>query len=96
MGQRRSRISPATAERLDLDNGDIVEITHEGRRLRVPVWISPGHAADAITVHVGYGRLPAGRVGNATGVNVYVLRGSARAVVWRRRHPRRPATPISS
>ena len=69
-------ISPATAERLDLDNGDIVEITHEGRRLRVPVWISPGHAADAITVHVGYGRTRAGRVGNATGFNAYVLRGS--------------------
>jgi molybdopterin-containing oxidoreductase family iron-sulfur binding subunit len=69
-------ISPATAERLELDNGDIVEVTHEGRRLRVPVWITPGHAADAISIYVGYGRTRAGRVGNGTGFNGYVLRGS--------------------
>ena len=70
-------ISPATAERLDVENGDVVEVTHDGRRLRVPIWINPGHAADAITVHVGYGRTRAGRVGNATGFNAYVLRGSS-------------------
>ena len=70
-------IAPATAERLDLENGDIIEVTHEGRQLRVPVWINPGHAQDAITIHVGYGRTRAGRVGNATGFNAYVLRGSS-------------------
>jgi molybdopterin-containing oxidoreductase family iron-sulfur binding subunit len=70
-------ISPATAERLDLENGDIIDVTHEGRRLRIPVWINPGHAADAITIHLGYGRTRAGRVGNATGFNGYVLRGSS-------------------
>jgi MoCo/4Fe-4S cofactor protein with predicted Tat translocation signal len=70
-------ISPATAERLEVENGDVIEVTHEGRRLRVPVWINPGHAADAVTIHVGYGRTRAGRIGNATGFNAYVLRGSA-------------------
>ncbi len=69
-------IAPATAERFELENGDIVEVTHEGRRLRVPVWINPGHAVDALTIHVGYGRTRAGRVGNATGFNAYILRGS--------------------
>ena len=69
-------ISPATAERLGLENGDIIQVTHEGRQLRLPIWINPGHAADAITIHVGYGRTRAGRVGNATGFNAYVLRGS--------------------
>ena len=69
-------IAPATAERLDVENGDIIEVTHEGRQLRIPVWINPGHAADAITIHLGYGRTRAGRVGNATGFNGYVLRGS--------------------
>ncbi len=69
-------IAPATAERLDLANGDIIEVTHEGRRLNVPVWITPGHAAESITISLGYGRTRAGRVGNATGFNAYVLRGS--------------------
>jgi molybdopterin-containing oxidoreductase family iron-sulfur binding subunit len=69
-------IAPATAERLDLANGDIIEVTHEGRRLNVPVWIDPGHAAESITISLGYGRTRAGRVGNATGFNAYVLRGS--------------------
>jgi molybdopterin-containing oxidoreductase family iron-sulfur binding subunit len=72
-------IAPATAARLGVGSGDIIEVTHEGRRLRVPVWINPGHAADAITIHLGYGRTRAGRVGNGTGFNGYVLRGTASA-----------------
>jgi molybdopterin-containing oxidoreductase family iron-sulfur binding subunit len=69
-------IAPSTAEHLDVANGDIIEVTHEGRRLRVPVWISPGHALDSVTISLGYGRTRACRVGNATGFNAYVLRGS--------------------
>ena len=70
-------IAPATAEQLDVDNGDVIEVRHEGRSLRVPVWINPGHAADSLTISVGYGRTRAGRVGNGTGFNAYLLRGSA-------------------
>ena len=69
-------IAPATAARLNLHNGDLIRVTHEGRELRIPIWINPGHATDAITIHVGYGRTRAGRVGNGTGFNAYVLRGS--------------------
>jgi len=69
-------IAPGTAERLDLQNGDILDVTHEGRRLRIPVWLTPGHAQDSITIYLGYGRTRAGRLGNATGFNAYVLRGS--------------------
>jgi molybdopterin-containing oxidoreductase family iron-sulfur binding subunit len=64
------------AEAHELHNGDVIAITHEGRSLNVPVWIVPGHATDAITVTVGYGRTRAGRVGNGTGFNAYTLRGS--------------------
>ena len=60
-----------------MQTGDIVAIQHDGRTLNVPVWITPGHAKDAITVSVGYGRTKAGRVGNGTGFNTYALRGSA-------------------
>jgi molybdopterin-containing oxidoreductase family iron-sulfur binding subunit len=69
-------IAPSTAERLGLDVGDVIQIAHEGRQIRVPVFITPGQAQDAITVSLGYGRSRAGRVGNATGFNGYVLRGS--------------------
>jgi MoCo/4Fe-4S cofactor protein with predicted Tat translocation signal len=70
-------IAPATAERLDVETGDVIQVTHEGRRLNVPVFILPGHAPEAITISLGYGRTRAGRVGNSTGFNGYVLRGSA-------------------
>jgi len=70
-------IAPATAERLGVANSDILEVRHEGRLLRVPAWISPGHAQDALTIHVGYGRTRAGRVGNAAGFNAYALRGGS-------------------
>jgi molybdopterin-containing oxidoreductase family iron-sulfur binding subunit len=69
-------IAPSTAEHLDVQNGDLIEVTHEGRRLRLPVWINPGHAPNAVTISLGYGRTRAGRVGNATGFNAYVLRHS--------------------
>ncbi len=69
-------IAPATAARLNLHNGDLIRVTHSGSELRIPIWINPGHATDAITIHVGYGRTRAGRVGNGTGFNAYVLRGS--------------------
>jgi molybdopterin-containing oxidoreductase family iron-sulfur binding subunit len=69
-------LAPATAEALSVENGDMLELRHDGRMVRVPAWIAPGHAADAITVHVGYGRFRAGRVGNGAGFNAYALRGS--------------------
>jgi Fe-S-cluster-containing dehydrogenase component len=69
-------IAPSTAERLGVETGDMIQVTHEGRSLRVPVYITPGHAQDAVTISLGYGRTRAGRVGNATGFNAYVLRGS--------------------
>ncbi|MGE4068864.1 MAG: TAT-variant-translocated molybdopterin oxidoreductase [Vicinamibacterales bacterium] len=70
-------IAPATAERLGLESRDLVTLTVDGRTLDVPVWIDPGHAADVVTLHVGYGRSRAGRLGNATGFNAYALRGSS-------------------
>ena len=58
-------ISPATAAaaaRGERRSGRIV--VHGGRTLRIPVWIAPGHAPDCLTLHLGYGRTRAGRVGN--------------------------------
>jgi MoCo/4Fe-4S cofactor protein with predicted Tat translocation signal len=70
-------IAPATAERLDLANGDVVAIEAEGRKTEIPVWILPGQAPECITLHLGQGRTIAGRVGLGVGSDVYRLRGSA-------------------
>ncbi len=69
-------ISPATAERLGLSNEEVVELRYRGRAVRGPVWIMPGHAKDSVTVHLGYGRTHAGRVGTGAGFNPYAIRTS--------------------
>jgi molybdopterin-containing oxidoreductase family iron-sulfur binding subunit len=69
-------IAPSTAARLNLANGDVVELTQGERRLRVPVWIAPGHALDTLTLSAGYGRTRAGRAANGIGFNVNPLRVS--------------------
>ncbi len=70
-------VSPATAERLKLANEEVVELLYEGRMVRAPIWILPGHADNSITVHLGYGRTRAGRVGTGAGFNAYGLRTSS-------------------
>jgi molybdopterin-containing oxidoreductase family iron-sulfur binding subunit len=67
-------VSPALAERMRLANQDIVELQCHGRTVRAPIWIMPGHPDNAVTVHLGYGRTHAGRVGSDTGFNAYALR----------------------
>ncbi|MGH7425859.1 MAG: TAT-variant-translocated molybdopterin oxidoreductase, partial [Candidatus Methylomirabilales bacterium] len=69
-------LSPATAERLRLANEEVVELLYRGRVVRAPVWIMPGHADDSVTVHLGYGRTRAGRVGTGAGFNAFALRTS--------------------
>jgi molybdopterin-containing oxidoreductase family iron-sulfur binding subunit len=69
-------MSPATAERLKIDTGDLIEITHRGRKVTAPVWILPGHADDSVTLPLGYGRTNSGRVGTDVGFNAYAIRTS--------------------
>jgi MoCo/4Fe-4S cofactor protein with predicted Tat translocation signal len=70
-------LSPGTADRLNLVSGDVVEVKQGSNTLRIPVWLAPGHAADTITVHLGYGRERAGRIGTGIGFSVNSLRTSA-------------------
>jgi molybdopterin-containing oxidoreductase family iron-sulfur binding subunit len=69
-------MAPATAEGLRVATGDIVALTHGSRRIDVPVLVQPGQAAGAVTVALGFGRTAAGRIGNAVGVDAYLLRVS--------------------
>jgi molybdopterin-containing oxidoreductase family iron-sulfur binding subunit len=69
-------MSPATAKELGVGFGEyahggehggyhmpLVDLNLDGRTVRAPVWIMPGHAERSITVYLGYGREFAGRVG---------------------------------
>ena len=67
-------ISPATAARLTVISGDVVELKQGGQTVRIPVWIAPGQAADTLTLHTGYGRTRAGRTGTGIGFAVNALR----------------------
>ncbi len=69
-------VSPKMAERLALANDDVIELKHNERTIKAPVWITPGHPDHAVTVNFGYGRTRVGKVGNGTGFNAYALRTS--------------------
>jgi MoCo/4Fe-4S cofactor protein with predicted Tat translocation signal len=69
-------LAPATAERLGVRSGDVIELVVGDRRVAGPAWILPGHAPDSVTVTLGYGRTHAGQVGNDVGFDVYRIRTS--------------------
>lgn len=69
-------MSKRTADENGVENGDIVDLELNGRKLSAPVWIMPGHVDKSITIHLGYGRERTGRVGTDTGFNAYLLRES--------------------
>jgi molybdopterin-containing oxidoreductase family iron-sulfur binding subunit len=69
-------MGPRLAARLGVQNGDVVELALEKRSTRAPVWIVPGHADDAVTLPLGWGRTAAGAVGSRRGVSAYALRSS--------------------
>jgi molybdopterin-containing oxidoreductase family iron-sulfur binding subunit len=55
---------------------ELVELTYRGRTVVAPVYVLPGHADKCITMHFGYGRTKAGKVGTGLGVNAYALQTS--------------------
>jgi molybdopterin-containing oxidoreductase family iron-sulfur binding subunit len=82
-------VSPATAERIASGNPvdvsmsggergrvdtEIVELRYRGRTVRGPLFTVAGHPDDCLTVHLGYGRTRAGRVGSGAGFNAYAIR----------------------
>ncbi len=74
--ENAAMISPLTAGALGLTNGDLIELAYGGKSLEAPVWLMPGHSERAVTVHLGYGRTHAGRVGNGAGFNAYTLQSA--------------------
>jgi MoCo/4Fe-4S cofactor protein with predicted Tat translocation signal len=70
-------VSGATLTRLQLEEQDIIEITVGGKTVKAPVIVAPGHPDNSVTVHLGYGRQAAGRVGSAAGFDAYIIRSSS-------------------
>jgi molybdopterin-containing oxidoreductase family iron-sulfur binding subunit len=69
-------VSGATLTKLGVEEDDILEITVNGRKVKAPVVVAPGHPDNSVTVHLGYGRSFAGRVGSGAGFNAYLIRTS--------------------
>jgi Fe-S-cluster-containing dehydrogenase component len=69
-------VSPATAQRFQLVNEEVVELKYRGRSVHAPVWILPGQADECVTIHLGYGRRRAGSIGSGIGFNANELRTS--------------------
>jgi molybdopterin-containing oxidoreductase family iron-sulfur binding subunit len=67
-------LGPGTAARLAVENDDVVEVRRQDRVLRAPVLVTPGHAEDALTLHLGYGREGAEALARGIGANAYALR----------------------
>jgi molybdopterin-containing oxidoreductase family iron-sulfur binding subunit len=70
-------VSGATLEKLGLEEDDIVEISAGGGKVKAPVIVAPGHPDNSVTLHLGYGREFAGRVGSGAGFNAYLVRTTA-------------------
>ncbi len=66
-------ISRKTAKELGLANGDIVEISLNGKSVQGPIWVQPGMADYSLGLALGYGREKAGRVGTGVGFNAYKI-----------------------
>jgi molybdopterin-containing oxidoreductase family iron-sulfur binding subunit len=66
-------VSRTTAKELQLQNGDVVEISLNGKTVSGPIWVQPGMADYSLGLAFGYGREKAGRVGNGIGFNAYKI-----------------------
>jgi len=72
-------ISPATARRMGIDTEDLVRVTSDQGAVEIAALIVPGHADDCLTLHLGYGRSSAGKVGSRVGRDVFGLVSSTGA-----------------
>jgi len=69
-------VSGATLTRLGLEEDDIVELSVGNGKVKAPIIVAPGHPDNSVTVHLGYGREFAGRVGSGAGFDAYLIRNT--------------------
>ncbi len=68
-------LSPASARRLGVGDGDVVDLSRGGRSVSAPVLVVPGHADESVTLPLGWGQRVRGAVGRG-GYDAYALRTS--------------------
>ncbi len=64
-------VSPALAEKLQLEEGSVVRVSNGATTIELPAHIQTGQHDDVIAIAVGYGRTHAGKAGNNIGANAY-------------------------
>lgn len=69
-------LSPATATKLNVVDGDVVEIQVGDRVVRAPAFRQPGLSKQVVALHLGYGRTDVSILGKHSGANAYALRTS--------------------
>jgi Fe-S-cluster-containing dehydrogenase component/anaerobic selenocysteine-containing dehydrogenase len=71
-------LHPRTAERLNVEQGDVVEVSAgEGRRVELPAYVWPGVREDAAAIQMGLGHDGNGRWTEGRGANPMRLLGGA-------------------
>lgn len=73
-------IAPTTARALAIEGsvkknryeGDVVELSAQGRSITIPIFVMPGLAENTLVVNCGFGR-KIGEVSKGVGVNIYPL-----------------------
>ncbi|TPO08136.1 TAT-variant-translocated molybdopterin oxidoreductase [Mesorhizobium sp. B1-1-5] len=67
-------VSPATAERLKVGNGEVVNVASNGADVDAPAWIVPGHPDETITLSFGFGRKVGSVAALSQGYDAFHLR----------------------
>ncbi len=62
-------LSLATAQKLKLEEGDLVSVDVAGQKIKLPTHIQPGLHDGVVAVAIGYGRTAAGSIANGVGQN---------------------------
>jgi Fe-S-cluster-containing dehydrogenase component/anaerobic selenocysteine-containing dehydrogenase len=68
-----AHLSSNDAQRLGLNDGDVVQIARGEVKVDAPVVVRPGQADGIINTTLGYGRRRAGAIGNEVGFDAYRL-----------------------
>jgi Fe-S-cluster-containing dehydrogenase component len=66
-------VSPATAEEKGWSTNNEATLTLNGRHVTGGIFLLPGQPDNTVTVHFGYGRTSAGKIGEGPGFNAYAL-----------------------
>jgi molybdopterin-containing oxidoreductase family iron-sulfur binding subunit len=70
-------IHPDTAARLDISEGDIVEVSSAAGIVAAPAYLYPGISPSVVAIPIGQGHTAFGRYAEDRGANVYRLLGGA-------------------